>query len=564
LTVLDVRNKLAADTLHLPHGLRAMCRAWDAVSLIAADPETPSGLSAVHLEEITLDQKLSVLFRQNNFGLAIKLAEASGCDLSTIASIRRRSGDYLYAKGDYESAMSEYSHTIGYVEPSYVIRKYLDAQRLSGLTNYLQLLHEQSLATSDHTTLLLNCYAQLRDDTKLDNFIRRTDIHFDVDIAIKVCRQAGYARHAADLALRTGLLDTYISVIFEDMADYDAALDLIRASASSSSSSSLASRLLIQYGRQLLARRPSDTTQLAIEMCTLTEVKLNPQLLQPIFADNPFQLIVFLENVTQHRWNIEFITNINLQSSSTRNTLNSDEIETCRQTLTTLLELYLLAPFPSTASSLSLEEARGRAARILLNPRVSINRDQALAICRAKDFERGLTIIYERQAPWLRMVLVDNQDIDGARDILNRFGPQSPVLYTTALSLLLGEATSLLHTDVGREMLLHLLGEIDERRLISPLEMIRRLSKPAGVVTLGMVRPFLKRAIESVEQSTADSAAQVQASRTDVERKRAEIDELQRGCVVFQATKCSLCGMSLDLPTVHFLCRHSYHARCLG
>ena len=33
---------------------------------------------------------------------------------------------------------------------------------------------------------------------------------------------------------------------------------------------------------------------------------------------------------------------------------------------------------------------------------------------------------------------------------------------------------------------------------------------------------------------------------------------------VFQLTRCSACGGQLDLPSVHFMCKHSYHQRCLG
>jgi len=30
---------------------------------------------------------------------------------------------------------------------------------------------------------------------------------------------------------------------------------------------------------------------------------------------------------------------------------------------------------------------------------------------------------------------------------------------------------------------------------------------------------------------------------------------------VFQVTRCSSCGLPLDLPTVHFMCKHSFHQR---
>src|ERR1700738_4239474 len=30
---------------------------------------------------------------------------------------------------------------------------------------------------------------------------------------------------------------------------------------------------------------------------------------------------------------------------------------------------------------------------------------------------------------------------------------------------------------------------------------------------------------------------------------------------MFQETRCSFCGARLDLPTVHFMCKHSFHQR---
>lgn len=69
--------------------------------------------------------------------------------------------------------LAVFSHsTIGKLEPSYVIRKFLDAQRIHNLTAYLQALHRQSLANADHTTLLLNCYTKLKDSSKLEEFIK--------------------------------------------------------------------------------------------------------------------------------------------------------------------------------------------------------------------------------------------------------------------------------------------------------------------------------------------------------------------------------------------------------
>lgn len=80
--------------------------------------------------------------------------------------------DIFHRKGEFDRAISQYIKTIGRLEPSYVIRKFLDAQRIHNLTLYLQALHEKGLANPDHTTLLFNCYTKLKDEKKLDEFIK--------------------------------------------------------------------------------------------------------------------------------------------------------------------------------------------------------------------------------------------------------------------------------------------------------------------------------------------------------------------------------------------------------
>lgn len=85
-----------------------------------------------------------------------------------------RAGSLLWAPPcrDPKETDAFLPRTIGKLEPSYVIRKFLDAQRIHNLTAYLQTLHLQSLANADHTTLLLNCYTKLKDIARLEEFIK--------------------------------------------------------------------------------------------------------------------------------------------------------------------------------------------------------------------------------------------------------------------------------------------------------------------------------------------------------------------------------------------------------
>ena len=157
-----------------------------------------------------------------------------------VADVFRRYGDHLYAKGDFEGAMLRFIKTIGVVSPSYVIRKFLDAQRLQYLTGYLQALHERGLANADHTTLLLNCFTKLHDTAALDAFLRapttRTDtdaaptrdaLPFDVRVAIAVCRRGGCLAQAAYLAKTYEYHDEYLEIQLRDERNAHEAIEYL-------------------------------------------------------------------------------------------------------------------------------------------------------------------------------------------------------------------------------------------------------------------------------------------------------------------------------------------------
>lgn len=96
------------------------------------------------------------------------------------------------------------------------------------MIEYLEELHEHHKATADHTTLLLNCYAKLKDIEKLEKFIKSPgDLKFDLDTAISMCRQGGYYEQAAYLATKHGEHELVVDILIEDSKKYNDALQYI-------------------------------------------------------------------------------------------------------------------------------------------------------------------------------------------------------------------------------------------------------------------------------------------------------------------------------------------------
>lgn len=106
--------------------------------------------------------------------------------------------------------------------------QYLDTQRIHNLIEYLEELHDHGRATVDHTTLLLNCYAKLKDTSKLDSFIKAPgELKFDLETAIAMCRQGGYYEQAAYLATKHGENDMVVDILIEDSKKYAEAVEYI-------------------------------------------------------------------------------------------------------------------------------------------------------------------------------------------------------------------------------------------------------------------------------------------------------------------------------------------------
>ena len=144
--------------------------------------------------------------------------------------MRSSYGDYLYDEDENDKAIEEYKQTIGFIEPSYVIKKFLDAQRMPQLATYLEALHMRSLANSEHTTLLINCYTKLKEKEKLHQFIYsdHAGIHFDVEMAVEVLRNAGCYEEALHLSKKHQLFMNHLRILIEDMQCFHDALAYIK------------------------------------------------------------------------------------------------------------------------------------------------------------------------------------------------------------------------------------------------------------------------------------------------------------------------------------------------
>eukprot|EP00965_Chrysotila_dentata_P232732 6199160-Pleurochrysis_carterae.AAC.5 len=210
--------------------------------------------------------------------------------------------------------------------------------------------------------------------------------------------------------------------------------------------------------------------------------------------------------------------------------------------------------------------ARGKALDLLRHPSAAYSEDHAMLLCAHFGCDDGLALLYERKglhAALLRHFARRHRHADVVRTC-HRFGEREPALWTEALHYL----SSLKDPNVASFAELHrLVGEvinaIERERLLPPLAVLDALSVHASL-PFSAVREYALRHVEHdsamLEEATRESARYEEESR----RMADEMDELATKASVFQLSKCSACHNPLELPTVHFLCLHSFHHACLG
>lgn len=628
--LLETDLKVVAHSETLLSPVKSIFQLWGSLCVLTLD-----GKVRLYREK-SLQQRLDMLSQRNLYHLAIELARKSGLDGQQQNIIFRKFGDYLYQKGSYDEAMVQYIKAIDSTEPSQVIRKFLDTQRIHNLIEYLEELHEHHRATADHTTLLLNCYAKLKDIDKLEKFIKSPgDLKFDLDTAISMCRQGGYYEQAVYLAKQHSENDLVVDILVEDAKHYDDALDFIWHLDAETAYTSL-----MKYARVLIEHCPKDATQLFIDYYTgqyrpkldvptsagvaaaaaasggsgfaygaasavsnlagritlpylggtsgaavateeqkaaaaaaaavgapATEAGIaqaeaallaykapKPRTAFSSFIDHPDEFIVFLEACLKEKKPL------------------ADDDRT--DLYTTLFEMYLQKS--SEKKGDQNREAWEAKAKALINKQgrgggdddddddspVPIEKANVLLLSHLSNFRDGTTLVKE-QAGLLFDIFrsyTSAKDTRGALKALHKYGPEEPQLYTAALSYLTSSARVL--DEAGPDELAAVLKRIHSDGLMAPLQVVQTLSQNP-VATMGMLKPYLQETIERERREIAANQRRISSFRQETEQRRTELADLESKPAVFQATRCSQCALPLELPVVHFLCKHSFHQRCL-
>uniref|UniRef100_A0A915Q647 Vacuolar protein sorting-associated protein 11 homolog n=1 Tax=Setaria digitata TaxID=48799 RepID=A0A915Q647_9BILA len=425
-------------------------------------------LSAV--TEKNISSKLDILFKKNLYDLAVGVAKRSPVALEHLPEIYKKYGDYLYRSGDFENAVQQYTETVGYLEPSYVIKKFLDGSHIKELCIYLEALHAKNKANSHHTTILLNCYTRLAARDKIRDFIDR-NFECCIETAVQVLRAANFTTEACRLCAKHKQHDALLSILIEDRGDYESALKYI-----AKLEISQVEECLEKFGKYLLVNSPEGTMKLLADRACFGQI--NALALMKVFVGLPSQCTKFIETALQDEQDNGKLRDLLLELRLRQWALRTE-----------LIEYYMRQ-----------------------------NKLKEIVELCEKENSRDL---------WINAVVFASRG-----------------------------------KDIDSDAIKFLLERIEATNSIHPLVVLEILSK-SDKICIGHVKDYIinwmERQSAQIEKDE-ETIANNEAKMAEIEE---QIDNITYRVQIFQMNKCSACDTSLQLPAVHFLCKHSYHAHCL-
>lgn len=506
-----------------------------------------------HLDEKDLQSKLSSLYKKNMYDTAVKIARNNQYDAEGLSDIFKQYGDHLYGKANFAGAVEQYIKTIGFLEPSYVIRRFLDSRHTQYLTDYLQIVHKEGKASTDHTTLLLNCFTRLDRIAELKAFLedyKRNN--FDIDVAIRVCRKS-CVEEALELAKFNGKHEYAVSILIEDLKLYSDAVSYI-----SNLSYDDAELILMKNGHTLMNHCPKQVIVLLKKLCTDYIVKKCDEPEQDLDVDN--DIFAYRNGGFMERERATPEDFIHLFSDS-KQTIEYIEyliknLPTCSKMLyNSLIEHYLTLWKISDEKTSYIQ----RLVDLIKNSSEFYDDNHVLVLCQTYEFWLGAMLIYEEKKLYNLIVrhYIATQDYPSLYTLCKRLGSLEPTVWLHTLNGLKN------NNQVPTTFLQEILQVIATEKLQSPLQVLGVLTAIENGPNLSSVRYFFTQIFQKEGEQMSRDEVLAEKYRSESEALKKNIQALNNEPIEFRGSLCDACHQPLVLPALFFLCKHSFHQECI-
>ena len=540
----------------------------DRIYVLSSNLETKK---IVCLKECDNKEKFDAFYKRQFFEVAYTYGKNLGYDKKKLSEISKLYAEHLYRKGDFEKSIEQYKLTINYLDPSYVIQKFLDGSKLNHLIDYLEALQNNdefkkncnNERLKDFTALLLNCYIKQKQIKKLKEFVEMKNIKDEVTIktAIEVCKDTNKIDLALSIAQKAKMLDSFIQILMDIKGDFKESLEYI----GKINDIKKKFDLLIAYGEKFLEKK--DVIDEAMKVIS----KLIDEIIN-IKNDNPDD--ERLKNINYEKIISIFISK---ESEEKLEKLLDDIMEKdkdCpKQIILRRIELYV------DKYTENKYDSADKIKKILTNPKFKdkLDKNYLLMLFKISGFNQGVTElskIMELDQDLLQIYMdqYEYQKInESCEEVMKKNeGKKKKVNYwLQALNYYISISSKSTISYLGKyieEVLDHLAESKEED--FSPMILLDILNKARSthghIIEFKVIKKYIINWIEKQQESLKNDKRETEENYKKIEENNKQLKDLQMAAKSYTPTRCQLCGGALDIPFVYFICGHGYHQPCLN
>ena len=512
----------------------------------------------IKLKEKPNKEKFDIFFKKKFFDAAFEYAKSLDCySKDKISEISKLHAEYCYEKGEYDKSIEQYIKTINFLEPSYVIQKFLDKSKLNYLITYLEALdkdktfqmrNEEEL--KDYTTLLLNCYIMQEKVDDLKNFIEKRNISLPTEIiktAIDVCLDIQKFDIALKFAKQNKLYEEYLNILINKQGKLKEALDFIQPEDKKIEGEiNLIDRInyFYQFGEYYLNNKDEKIGESYFKRVD-EFIKENSAKIK----NDEFSLLIkiFFGNDFYFKKLFEKILNYNLECD--------------KNMIHRRIEIYLdeedLNERKNILNMLNDERFKNKIDKIYL-----------LMLFKFRDFNEGIMKISEmiELKQELFYSYLEKKEYEKIINSCELYGKDEKDFWGISLNFFLEKKNRKNEEEekIMNKFLCILLDKILIHKSFLPTQVLNIIYKTNPEINVEILRDFIEKSMKNENEILNEYEKNFQNKKNVLENTSNEIKNLELKSIRITPNKCSSCNMLLTLPAIHFFCHHSYHSLCLN
>ena len=521
-------------------------------------------------------EKFDTFYKKNFYETAYNYAKSLGYDKKKLSEISKLHAEHLYKKGDYEKSIEQYKLTINYLDPSYVIQKFLDGSKLNFLIDYLEALQNNEEFKSkciperlkDFTALLLNCYIKQKQIKKLKDFVESKNINDEVTIktAIEVCKDTNKIDLALSIAQKAKMVESYIQILMDIKNDFAESLDFIKQL----SDIEQKFNLLLKYGEKFIEKKEVIDDSMKVITSIVNDI---------ITVRNKEKVTKEEEKIKNLKYEKIISIFITKESEERLETLLDNimikDKDCPKQIILRRIELYVDRYAETNKSNEIVEKIR----EILVNEKFKdkLDKNYLLMLFKISGFNQGVTElskIMELDQDLLQ-IYMETHEYDkinrSCEAIMSKYaGTNKKVNYwLQALNYYISISTQSTKSYLGKyiiEVLDNLANSKEEN--FSPMILLDILDKArtnyGHIVEFKVIKKYIIDWIKKQQESLKNDKKETELNYSKIEANNQQLKELQVKAKPYNLSKCSICGQPLDIPFVYFTCGHGFHQLCIN